>query len=280
MWLPRTSRTPAARVQADRTGDHLTHPRPAGVDEQARRDGLDPPLPMLDTHLPQPVAADGGDDLGARHDPGAALLGIPGVEHDEATVLNPAVRVLERPAVGLLERQPGRIPGQVDAARAGQQLAPAQRVVERQTETDQPGGAPALHPRHGGVQEARGRGLALEPHVGMQRQDEAHGPGDMRHRAQQRLALDQALADEAHLEVFEVSQPAVKQLGRGRGRGGCQIVHLGQRDAEPPACGIPGDAAAVHAAADDEEVDGVLFADRIHVAETSESRAGSQVPRP
>jgi hypothetical protein len=77
----------------------------------------------------------------------------------------------------------------------------------------------------------------------------------VRHGAQQRLALDQAFADEPELEILEIAQAAVEQLGRGRGGRRGEVVHLGQRDGQPAPGSVARDAAAVDAAADDEDVD-------------------------
>ena len=57
-----------------------------------------------------------------------------------------------------------------------------------------------------------------------------------------------------NLEILQIAQAAVKQLGRGRRRCRTQIVHLCQRDAKAPPRRVARDAAAVDAAADDEDI--------------------------
>ena len=98
----------------------------------------------------------------------------------------------------------------------------------------------------------------LEPHVLVIGQHKAHRPADMRHRAQQDLALDQRLAYQTDLEIFKVTQPAVKQLGRGRGCRRGKVVHLGQPHRKAAPRSVPRDAAAIDAAADDKEIVDVL----------------------
>ena len=55
--------------------------------------------------------------------------------------------------------------------------------------------------------------------------------------------------------VLQITQAAVDELGRGRGRAGCQIALLDQQHAQAPAGGVAGDAGAVDAAADDGKVE-------------------------
>ncbi len=83
-------------------------------------------------------------------------------------------------------------------ARGGQALAAAEVVVDDEAELQEPGGPEPLR-------------------VG---QHEAQRPDDVRGDAPQHLALHQRLAHEAELAVFEEAQPAVDQLGGGRGGGG------------------------------------------------------------
>eukprot|EP00581_Thalassiosira_minuscula_P022850 CAMPEP_0184427104 /NCGR_PEP_ID=MMETSP0738-20130409/173350_1 /TAXON_ID=385413 /ORGANISM="Thalassiosira miniscula, Strain CCMP1093" /LENGTH=98 /DNA_ID=CAMNT_0026790569 /DNA_START=76 /DNA_END=372 /DNA_ORIENTATION=- len=92
----------------------------------------------------------------------------------------------------------------------------------------------------------------------MIRQHKPHRPRDMRHRFQQGFAFDQRLADKADLPVFQIAQPAVKQLGRGRGGRRGQIVHLCQLDGKPTAHGVACNAAAVDPSADHKEIDAVF----------------------
>ncbi len=88
----------------------------------------------------------------------------------------------------------------------------------------------------------------------MMGQDEAHRADDVGRGAPQHLALDQRLVDQTEFAIFEVAQAAVNELG-GRRRGGAgEIAGLGEEDAEAPAGGVAGNAAAVDAAADDGDV--------------------------
>jgi hypothetical protein len=126
----------------------------------------------------------------------------------------------------------GRIAGHVEAFRRRQQLAPAEMVVEEQAEADQP---------------SRPQALGIGQH-------EAHRPDDMRRVAPQHLALHQRFAHQPKFIIFEVAQPAMDQLGRP-GRGAArQILHFRQIDGVAAAGRITGDAAAIDAASDDEDV--------------------------
>ncbi len=87
------------------------------------------------------------------------------------------------------------------------------------------------------------------------RQHETHRPDDVGRRRPQRLAFDQRFAHQAELVIFEIAQPAMDEFGRGRGRPGGQIVHLGKHDGISAPGRIARDAGAVDAAADDENVD-------------------------
>ena len=106
-------------------------------------------------------------------------------------------------------------------------------VVEEQAEPDEPG----------------------RPHVRHVRQDEAHRPDDVRRRPQQHLALDQRLADQPELVIFEVAQAAMDQLAAARRGALGEVVLLAQQHLEAAAGGVAGDAGAVDAAADDDEVE-------------------------
>src|SRR5690606_9476473 len=172
-------------------------------------------------------AAGPGQDLGA------ALARIERVQDHEARVLDPAVRVREADAKVLLERRARRIAPQIDAPGARQLAATAEMVVQEQAEADQPD-----------------RTL-----LGAVRQNEAQRPRDVRRDAQQNLALDQRLAHQSEFAVFEIAQPAVDQLARRRGGVVGEIVLFAQHDLEAAAGGVAGDAGAVDAAADDQEID-------------------------
>ena len=87
-------------------------------------------------------------------------------------------------------------------------------------------------------------------------QNEAHRRDDVRRRLEQDFALDQRLAHQTKLEMFEVAQAAMDELGRCRGGPAGEIVLLEQDHAEAAAGGITGDAAAIDPAADHREIVG------------------------
>ncbi len=76
----------------------------------------------------------------------------------------------------------------------------------------------------------------------------------MGHGDEQRLTFLQRLADQAELEILQIAQAAVEQLGRGRGGALRQIALFGQGDGQAAPRGVARDAAAVDAAADDEKI--------------------------
>ena len=73
--------------------------------------------------------------------------------------------------------------------------------------------------------------------------------------SKQHLALDQRLANEAELVIFEIAQAAVDELARARRRSLRKIVLLEQQRRKTAARGVARDAGAVDAAADDDEVE-------------------------
>ena len=87
------------------------------------------------------------------------------------------------------------------------------------------------------------------------REHEAHRPDDVRGVAQEHRALAQGLAHESEVAMLQVSKPAVDQLGAGRRGVRGQIVLLAEQHVEAAPRRVPGDAGAVDAAADDEQVD-------------------------
>ena len=81
----------------------------------------------------------------------------------------------------------------------------------------------------------------------------------MRHGAQQGFAFNQRFADKPDFPIFKIAQPAVKQLGRGRGGRRGQIVHLGQFNTQPTAYSVTGDTASVDATANNKKIDHVMM---------------------
>src|SRR5205807_5966990 len=84
---------------------------------------------------------------------------------------------------------------------------------------------------------------------------ETQRPDDMRRDLPKDFALDQRLADQPELIIFEIAQPAMHQLGRPGRRPARQVIHFTQENGIAPAHRIARDAAAVDAASDDGEVE-------------------------
>ena len=191
----------------------------------------------------------------ARHYDGTTLLRVESREHDEPRIVDPRVRIGEAAGIAPLERRAGRMGGEVDGLRSRQPATPRQMVVEEETGADHP----------------------CRAQVAVVRQHEAQRPDDVRGGRDEDLALAQRLAHEPEVVVLEVAQAAVDELGAA-GRGvGREVVLLAQQHREPAAGGIAGDARAVDAAADDEQVEAVWSG--VHVARVSGRSSRTRAPR-
>ena len=231
MWLPRTSRTRAAPSPPKPSRiSWPTQGPPALTTALARTSSATPSARTVQP--PALAVAVGGLEAGAGADHRAARRGVAGVQHHEPGVVDPAVGVFEGLDEARLQRLARRVAAEVEGAGAGQDPPAAEVVVDRQAEAEQPGG----------------------PEAGVVRQHEAQRPGDVRRARKQHLALDQRLADQPELVVFEVAQAAVDELGRARRGGAGEIALLEEHDLQAAAGGVARDAAAVDAAADDREV--------------------------
>src|SRR5262245_15038596 len=106
------------------------------IDQRARGYGV-APAARLERQLPA-LAALGPHAAGARADRRATLGGIKRIEHDEACIVGVTVGIFEALAVALLERASERIAREIDAARARQNLAAAEVIVEEEPEPQHP----------------------------------------------------------------------------------------------------------------------------------------------
>ena len=88
------------------------------------------------------------------------------------------------------------------------------------------------------------------------RQHESQRPDDVRRDAPKHFALEQRLAHQPKLVIFEIAQAAVNQLARRARRRAGQIALFAKKHRPTAADGVAGDAAAIDAAADDGDVDG------------------------
>ena len=122
---------------------------------------------------------------------------------------------------------------QIDRARRRQQMPTADMVVQEQPQPEQPGRSQA----------------------GVVRQNETQRANDMGRDLPEDFALDQRLAHQPKLVIFEIAQPAMHQLGRPGRRSTRQVIHFAQENGITPARRIARDAAAVDAASDDGEIE-------------------------
>src|SRR5881396_2698726 len=77
----------------------------------------------------------------------------------------------------------------------------------------------------------------------------------MRRDLPEDFALDQRLADQPELVIFQIAQAAMHEFGRPGRRTARQIVHFTKENRIAPAGRIAGDAATIDAASDDGEVE-------------------------
>ncbi len=179
----------------ERVNGKAREPRPGRVDEDARgRDIAAAAHFECETPL---GAALGAQAARARADCRTAVGGVACGEHDEAGVVGRAIGIFEAVLVAALERRAERIAGEVDAARARQRAAAAQRTAQVI------------------VDEKPGADERARAHAGLDRKNEAPQAHQMRRHPQHHFALGERLAHQAQPAVFEIAQPAVDQLGRG-----------------------------------------------------------------
>ena len=234
MCEPCTRRTAAcASTPVVRVRTSSTHGPAALTMVRARMVSRLPVSHIFGRDLPDAV---GPPDLG-RASPGpddrAAGHSIERVEQDQPRVVDEAVGIFEGAAEpALRERFARGIRREIERPGRRQKLPAAEVIIEKQPEPQQPG----------------------RPQLLMMRKDEAQRLDDVRRHPPQHLALDQRLADQAKLIIFEVAQAAVDQLGRPGRRPAGQVVHFTKENGKSASCGVAGDAAAVNSAANDGEV--------------------------
>ena len=205
-----------------------------GIDDEARIDtALRPALVELD-RIAVGERLDGGHRAAVQNI-GAAGARIEQHGKHEAGIVGLAVVIVQH-GVEIFAAKPWELCDllRLEASAWRQPIADRQEVVKGKA----------------GMQQ---QGRALLPAI--DRQEEAERLDEMRRGLEQPRALDQGLAHERKLELLEIAQAAMDQLGRGR-RGGASIVALlGEHHLQPAAGGVAGHGRAVNAAADDENVE-------------------------
>ena len=89
----------------------------------------------------------------------------------------------------------------------------------------------------------------------MVRQNETKRADDVGRDLPEDFALDQRLADQPKLVIFEIAQAAMHELGRPGRRPARQVIHFTKENRIPPARRIARDAAAIDAASNNGEVE-------------------------
>ena len=212
---------------------HQCDPGTGGIDEDAGGHDLAAAAAGFERQPPDQPVAIGASKPRAGADERTALGGIDRVEHGEARIVDPAIGIFEAELVPAFERHGDFAVGEVEDLGAGEDLAPAEPVVEEQAGAQLPGRAQRV----------------------VMRQHEAQRPDQVRGVAQQHLALGERLVHEPQRALLEVAQAAVDQLGRGRGSRRGEIVLLEQQHPDAPPGRVTGDPRPVDAAADDGEVE-------------------------
>jgi hypothetical protein len=88
----------------------------------------------------------------------------------------------------------------------------------------------------------------------MMRQQEAKRPDQMRRGVQQNRAFAKRVRNEPEMIALEISEPAMDELGRCRGRRAGEIALPEETDRKPAPGGVACKAAAVDAPADDRDI--------------------------
>src|SRR6185312_8365969 len=143
--------------------------------------------------VPDAVALADFGRAGAGANLGAAVRGIARVERHEPRIVDKAVGIFEAFGVAAAnQRTADRIMDEIDRARGREQMAPPDMVVEKEAEPEQPGWAQA----------------------GMVRQHESERADDVGRDVPEDFPLDQRLAHQTKLVIFEIAQAAMHELGR------------------------------------------------------------------
>ena len=208
------------------------------------------------------VDDDGGPDLGAL----AGLDVLDEGAHDAlagAEQLDDASRGDDGGAVGRRgahRRQ--RVPGVVGLGVVVEQAAGQRVALEGRGELERAGAGQLLVARHGAgaahrvVERQPGRDVGPLPAAVGQRVEEGDRLDEVRgDAAQHELALLERLAHEVEVHLLEVAQAAVEELGRPGRRAGGEVALLDEGGRQATRGRVEGDAAARHAASDDEHVE-------------------------
>jgi hypothetical protein len=224
----------------------LRGPRPGRIDNRARINFVAHALFVLQYGAPGFVAfivagtvaiAFGRDAFGARHDARTEFTGVQCVQHHQPGVVDPAVGILEAALIIAFQRRTGNVARQRNRARCRQEAPPRHVVIQEQ--------AGAHHP---------GRTLA-----GVVRHHKSQRTDNVRCGAQQDFALLQCLPHQREFVILQVTQTAVNQLGAGRRGVLRQIVLFAKNHFQSTPHRIAGNADAVDAATNDQQVAGAFL---------------------
>ncbi|MNE11441.1 hypothetical protein D3C80_1041990 [compost metagenome] len=180
---------------------------------------------------PQAILTPCAGDLGAGTHFATAFFHFLGVQHHQASIVDPAVGIFE---TALQFRFQHRFWSKAQTLAAWQAGAFAQVIVQEQTDTDHPG----------------------RTQVRLVRQTETHWEGNVRCQFQQHFTLCQRFADQTEFVVFQVAQATVDQFGTGGRRSTGQVLRFQQQYGQAAPGSIRRDAGTVDAATDNDQVFG------------------------
>src|SRR5207253_3911822 len=106
------------------------------VDEDARGRDIAPPAHV--EHEAPRRATLRANAARARTNVGAALARVERVEHDQARIVRPTVRIFESMRISLLERRSENPMSEIDAAGCGQNAAAAEMIIDEEAQPQHP----------------------------------------------------------------------------------------------------------------------------------------------
>ena len=149
------------------------------------------------------------DRAGAGADFSAAIGGVARGENHKPRVVDKAVGIFEAFGIAIgRQRLSDFVTAEIDRTRRRQQVPAADVVVKEKPEPQEPG----------------------RPKPVVVRQHEAKRADDMRRDMPEDFALDQRLAHQAELVIFEIAQAAMHEFGRPGRSPARQIIHFAKEN--------------------------------------------------
>ncbi len=211
MWLPFTSRTLVRGLHRRCARARTAHPGAGRVDHRARVAPIRrrSPARSVASHTRRPARARAARSACASGRVAPRSAASTRVQHHQPRIV-----------------RPGRRSRRSRAGSAGSSGSPA--MCGRRSMAAE--AARRLRGARWSYRNRPARIIHAGPQVRVVRHDEVQRPDDVRRGGQQHLALHERLAHQREVQVLQVAQAAVDQLGAGRGGVRGQIVLLAQHD--------------------------------------------------